>query len=449
MQSVQTRSSATLWAVRTLGAVLAVIGIVLLIGGFRLVFLGGSAYYLIAGAVLIASGVLIIMQRSSGAWLYIALFAGTVAWALWEVGLSGWPLVPRLVGPALLLLCVLAAMPVLTPAPFTSRTAWSSIAGLAVLAIVVGVVSGFTGPSIVAHAVPAPSGNGMSEPSLQKVGQDWPAYGGTYSARRYSPLDQINVKNVANLKRVWTFHTGDLPKNDFEQHKYGAETTPLKVGDTLYVCTPKNILIALDPAKGTQRWRYDPKVPDEYIPYTADCRGVSYYAVPNAAATDACATRIIEGTLDARLIAVDAKTGQPCAGFGTNGAVDTSAGMGKVVPGMLSITSAPTIVRGVVVTGHQVLDGQKINAPSGVIQGYDAVTGQLNGPGTWRSPISPACRRRGRAIRAARRICGRPRPAMKASASSMCRSATRRWIIGAPSAPTPKTSIPVRWWRWM
>ena len=85
----------------------------------------------------------------------------------------------------------------------------------------------------------------------------------------------------------------------------------------------------------------------------------------------------MEGTLDARLIAVDARTGAPCAGFGDNGSVSITEGMGEVVPGMVSITSPPVVVRGVVVTGHQVLDGQKLDAPSGVIQAFDAVTGEL------------------------------------------------------------------------
>ncbi|HEY1146446.1 MAG TPA: membrane-bound PQQ-dependent dehydrogenase, glucose/quinate/shikimate family, partial [Allosphingosinicella sp.] len=139
----------------------------------------------------------------------------------------------------------------------------------------------------------------------------------------------------------------------------------------------KNILISLDPATGKERWRFDPKVADEFIPYTAACRGVSYYAVPGATAETPCATRIIEGTLDGRLVAVDARTGRPCADFGRNGAADIKIGMGDVYPGMVSITSPPTIVRGVIVTGHQVLDGQQRWAPSGVIQAYDAVTGQL------------------------------------------------------------------------
>jgi quinoprotein glucose dehydrogenase len=145
----------------------------------------------------------------------------------------------------------------------------------------------------------------------------------------------------------------------------------------LDLCSAKNILIALDPQTGGERWRYDPQVPDKAIPYTAACRGVSYYAVPDAAPDSECANRIIEGTLDGRLIAVDARNGQPCNSFGNQGEVDIKVGMGKVYPGMVSITSPPTIVRGVIVTGHQVLDGQERDAPSGVIQGYDAVTGAL------------------------------------------------------------------------
>ena len=132
----------------------------------------------------------------------------------------------------------------------------------------------------------------------------------------------------------------------------------------------------MDAASGHQRWRYDPRVSDDWIPYTAACRGVSYYAVPGAPGNELCATRVIEGTLDGRLVAVDAPSGRPCPGFGMNGEVDAKVGLGPMAPGMFSVTSAPTIVRGVVVTGAQVLDGQRRNAPSGVIQGFDAVTGQ-------------------------------------------------------------------------
>jgi quinoprotein glucose dehydrogenase len=362
------------WAIIVLGAVMALIGLVLLGGGAWLVVLGGSPYYVLAGAGLIVSGILLMRRHAAGAWTYGAVFLATLAWAFWEAGLNGWALVPRVVAPLVLLVLLLALSSRLRGA----RHRWPAGAGAAIFCILVAVAGGFGIAAINAPGVAAalpPAGPAMADPAPLHAGADWPAYGGSYSARRYSPLDQITPANVARLRPVWTFHTGDLPTERTEG-TYGAENTPLKIGDTVYVCTPKDIVIALDAATGRQRWRYDPEVPDENIPYTAACRGVAYYAVPDAG-TAPCAARIILGTLDARLIALDAATGTPCAGFGARGAVDTALGTGHDVPGMFSITSAPTIVRGVVVIGHQVLDGQKRDAPSGVIQGYDAVTGEL------------------------------------------------------------------------
>ena len=404
------RTGAAGWAVRALAIVLVLIGAVLAFGGAWLLSLGGSFYYLLAGLGLIASGVMLFRLRPAGAWIYVAVFALTVLWALWEVGLDGWALVPRIVAPAVLLVGVIAALPVLDRRR-GGRLALIGGGVFALAAVGFGVAVAQANRPMTPQPGAGPLTAGMAEPSLRDVGADWPAYGGTYSARRYSPLAQITRDNVGNLERVWTYRTGDLPED-----KWGAETTPLKVGDTVYLCSARNVLIALDARTGEERWRYDPQVSDEWIPYTAACRGVAYYdvaaaatgtaptataptaATPQAApatgartmpapaapaaaqpapAAAACARRIIEGTLDGRLIAVDARTGRPCADFGDNGSVDIKVGMGEVIPGMVSITSAPTIVRGVVVTGHQVLDGQYNEAPSGVIQGFDAVTGEL------------------------------------------------------------------------
>jgi quinoprotein glucose dehydrogenase len=372
-----TNSPLARWLVLLLGAVLALIGIVLTGGGIWLLWLGGSPYYVFAGLGLLASGILVIRGRLLGAWIYMAVVAVTVVWAFWEAGLDGWALVPRLVAPIGLLLFVIAAMPLLRPTRYGWRVAFSGMAACLVLAIGGGfAISSINAPREAA-ALPAPGSVSMSDPSPMKTGADWPAYGGTYSARRYSPLDQITPQNVGKLKRAWTIHTGDMPRDEFAEGTYGAETTPLKVGNTLYLCTPMNILIALDPATGKERWRYDPKVDDKFIPYTAACRGVSYYTVAIPTGAQTCAARIVEGTLDARLIEVDAATGKRCQDFGRNGEVDTSANMGKIVPGMVSITSAPTIVRGVIVVGHQILDGQRRDAPSGVIKGFDAATGEM------------------------------------------------------------------------
>lgn len=211
---------------------------------------------------------------------------------------------------------------------------------------------------------------------MLKAGEDWPAYGGSIHATRYSPLDQITPDNVGKLKKLWTFRTGDMPSGKAEG-KYSPENTPLKVGTHVYVCSAMDILISVDAVTGEEEWRYDPKVPADAIPYGATCRGVAYYEVPGASADAPCAHRILEGTLDARLIAIDAETGQLCGDFGQKGVVDLNEGIGKTVPGWYSLTAPPTIVRGIAVVGAQVKDGQAEDAPSGVIRGYDAVTGKL------------------------------------------------------------------------
>lgn len=378
--------------VRIFAVLVALLGVPLVIGGGYLIALGGSIYYLLAGLGLIVSGVMMARLKPAGAWIYIAVFLLTVMWALWEVGLNGWALVPRIIAPAVLLVGVILALPVLVG----RRGLRLAQIGGGVFALAVVVFSAVVWQANQAEAPTQVAGGALARVADETAGADWPAYGGTHGAQRFSSLAQINRGNVAQLKRAWTYRTGDLPTE-----KWGAETTPLKVGDTLYLCSARNVMIALDARTGQQRWRYDPQVSDEWIPYTAACRGVAYFEVasststqpaaggtpararPLAPATPApapsqpCAARIIEGTLDGRLIAVDARSGRPCADFGANGAVDIKTGMGEVIPGMVSITSAPTIVNGVVVTGHQVLDGQYRQAPSGVIKGFDAVTGEL------------------------------------------------------------------------
>jgi len=394
--------------------VIALAGLALATGGAWLAVLGGSWYYVLAGIGMLVAGVQVARHRPSGAWWYWAVLIGTVLWAAWESGLDYWRWVPRLDIVVLFGLLLALAWPKLDPS--RSRTLSRGLAGLFALVFVAAFGLAFAphdwtrGP-----AVPAPSGDpversdviGMQsteagiQPAVLAAPGDWTAYGRTYAAQRFTPLKQITTDNVTHLQKAWTYRTGDLPDK-----RWGAETTPLKVGDTLYLCSARNEMMALDAGSGREIWRYDPKVADKDIPYTAACRGVSYYVVPQAvgeppakpklvataddrltaAVADpappvadevACATRVIEGTLDGRIIAVDAKTGKPCAEFGDNGQVDIKKGMGETPPGYVAITSPPVIVQGVVVTGHQVLDGQARYEPSGVIQGYDAVTGKL------------------------------------------------------------------------
>ncbi len=379
-----------------LAAVLALAGLVIGGGGAWLLALGGSFYYLLAGLGLLATAWFLFRGRLLAVWIYAVTFVFTVVWALWERGLNGWAQVPRLLGPAIILVLVLLALPVLRrtdPAGIGRGMRGAVAASLAIVALgLAGLAQPLWQPqgvmaqaelpsseappadvSVDASTEPAPNAPRVAQAMLE-TGADWPAYGGTYHSTRYSPLDQITPQNAGELTQMWEFNTGDLPEGD---EGYSPENTPLKVGDTVFVCSPMGIVIGLDAASGREEWRFDPQVADDAIPYGATCRGVAYYEVPDASSDALCATRIIWGTLDARLLAIDAATGKLCTDFGVNGQVNLEEGIGDTVPGWYAVTSAPTIVRGIAVIGAQVRDGQAEDAPSGVVRGYDAVTGAL------------------------------------------------------------------------
>ena len=89
---------------------------------------------------------------------------------------------------------------------------------------------------------------------------DWPNYGNDPGGMRYSTLTQINRETVAKLKVAWAFHTGDIADGNDGYKRSGFETTPILVDGTLFLTTPFNRVIALDPATGTQRWAYDPNI---------------------------------------------------------------------------------------------------------------------------------------------------------------------------------------------
>ncbi len=363
------------------GVLILALGIPQAVGGVYLLTLGGSFFYAINGLGLAIAGLYIFRGKSLGAIVYALVFLFTVAWSFVEADGSAWTLVPRLLGSSIFMVAVVLLAPTLDKPLFNRPVAYGAAGGLILAGVAVfSLYGGATQHENMLATLPPPRAV-HGDPSPLTTGSDWPAYGGSYAARRASPLNQITPDNVGRLERAWLFNTGDMPEGDPADSKYGAETTPLKVGETLYLCTATNILIALNPGNGEEKWRYDPNVSDDYIPYTAACRGVAYYDVGGARDQNGgqpidCATRIIEGTLDGRLVAVDAQTGRPCVGFGQNGEASIVIGMGEVEPGMVSMTSAPTIIQGVIVTGHQVTDGVSIDAPSGVLQGFDAVTGE-------------------------------------------------------------------------
>jgi quinoprotein glucose dehydrogenase len=206
----------------------------------------------------------------------------------------------------------------------------------------------------------------------------WEHWGGDRGGMRFSPLTQITPANVGNLVRAWEFRTGDLDSRAPEVMKRTKfQATPLFVEDSLIFCSPFNEVIALDPGSGVQKWRYDPKIATSQRPANRyNCRGVTYWVDDKAAATAACRARIFMGTNDVRVIALDARTGIPCADFGSNGEIKPDVGMKLEWPGEFQITSAPVVSRGVIVVGSSIADNRRVDAPLGTVRAFDARTGQ-------------------------------------------------------------------------
>lgn len=211
----------------------------------------------------------------------------------------------------------------------------------------------------------------------------WPAYGNDAGGQRHSPLDQITPENVDDLEVAWTYNTGDIiATGGYEAASHGGspasttfQNTPILHGDTLYICSPFNRVIALDAESGAERWTYDPEVDLEGL-YLLNCRGVSAWTDSRAPSNQFCSTRIFTGTIDGRLIALDSETGRPCPGFGDGGSVDLTEGVGDVEPGEYGVTSPPVVLGDRIVTGSMVLDNRRVDAPSGVVRAYSARTGK-------------------------------------------------------------------------
>jgi quinoprotein glucose dehydrogenase len=210
----------------------------------------------------------------------------------------------------------------------------------------------------------------LAVPRAATQTEDWVEVGGSAGGSRYTHLTQITPANVGKLRLAWQYKLE--PPVGGPKHPYVAfEATPLKVADTVYFCTPANAIVALDAETGQPRWKFLP--PQRKWGAYHMCRGVAYHQSNSSE----CPERIIMGTVDAHLFAVDAKTGQACKSFGDNGSVELLTGMGQVTPAVYGITSQPTIVRGVVVVGGIVMDNGRTDNPSGVIRAFDAITGKF------------------------------------------------------------------------
>ncbi|HSE97017.1 MAG TPA: PQQ-binding-like beta-propeller repeat protein, partial [Blastocatellia bacterium] len=246
---------------------------------------------------------------------------------------------------------------------------------------------------------------------LETTRGEWPAYGGDNTSAKYSPLDQINKENFSRLKVVWRWKTidahlsktvaggewwsksktifDDLQKEDPNRWRDGLaprtgslKVTPLMAGGVLYVATPLYQAAAIDAATGETLWIYNPKSYEAGTPTMSlqwNQRGPAYW-------TDGKEARIYWGTGDGYLIAVDAKTGRPCADFGESGRVDLMKGIPRVKRGerdylnalKYSLSSPPIVCRDTVITGSLIADRIVTKeAPPGDVRAWDARTGKL------------------------------------------------------------------------
>ena len=346
-----------------------------------LLLIGGSLYYVLAGIGLLATAVLLYRRNAIALAVYAVVLAGTLIWALAEVGFDFWQLSPR--GNLLVPIAVVLLLPWLTRAlrPATSAIRGAGLALSAALAcsVIVLVAALFQNPHDQQGQLPGVRATGVTYAAAPG---DWPAYAGTWAGLKWSPLSQITPANANQLQAAWHIHTGDL-KRPSDPGEFTYEMTPIKVGDLLYLCTPHDIVIAVDPVTGQSRWRFDPKVSVKGTQHMS-CRGVSYWdsaaapgAPPMAPRAPDCSARIFVATNDARLIALDALSGRPCADFGVNGAVNLTPQYPGYTEGWYQFTSAPLIARGLVVLAGSIYDNMSVKMPSGVVRAFDAKTGKL------------------------------------------------------------------------
>jgi quinoprotein glucose dehydrogenase len=210
-------------------------------------------------------------------------------------------------------------------------------------------------------------------------GDEWPAYGGDALGSRYARLAEIRRDNVGRLRVAWTFHTGETPAAAPTRRPTAFEATPIVVDGVLYLSTPLGRVFALDAATGRERWRFDARVDPASGFGDFTSRGVSTWLDPAAAPDAACRRRIVLATVDARLMALDALDGAPCADFGERGTVDLRRGLRNAPSSRdeYEVTSPPAVIAGLVIVGSGIADNARTRAASGEVRAYDVRTGAL------------------------------------------------------------------------
>lgn len=427
-----------------LATIVALFGAALFGGGIWLLSLGGAWGYIVLGALLLAAGGLLFARRKLGLVVYGGAILFALAWGIAEVGLYWWGLAPR--GGVLVLLGLFLLLPPMVRS-LPKGTRGYGIYGLegvmlavsVVFAAIVALIALGTQPYDTIGTFDQARMDGAPQSDTTTPDGEWAAYGRTGAGQRYSPLAQITPANVDMLEKAWEYHAGDV---HVDLPGTALESTPLIVNDTMYLCTPKSEVIALDPVTGEERWRFTPMLEGmtPALSTYATCRGLTYHDATglgwetngDPAPTDAqaqaliaasgagvtvaaagvsqnivagiaregaanpvvvddapteptpvradCLRRIFLPTRDARLIAISADTGTICPGFGgDDGTVNLWIGMPNVSPTAFYSTSPPLVAGDVLVVGGSVNDNLSDALPSGAVRAFDLRTGRL----TW------------------------------------------------------------------
>jgi quinoprotein glucose dehydrogenase len=230
-------------------------------------------------------------------------------------------------------------------------------------------------PVLIGLAIAAGASAAPPHRRLNDDGAQWQWYGGDAGGTRHSTQARITRDNVGQLEIAWSYRTGDLGVSFVQAHKMSFEATPILIDDTLYLSTPTNLVIALDAATGKHRWRYDPKIPRNVRYAEVTSRGVSWWTDESAEPNTICSQRIFFGTLDARLIALDARTGRPCVSFGDGGSIDLANGARPTERGEYLVTSPPAVYRDLIIVGSAIGDSRAVELEHGIVRAFDAHTG--------------------------------------------------------------------------
>ncbi|MGA0614944.1 glucose/quinate/shikimate family membrane-bound PQQ-dependent dehydrogenase [Paracoccus sp. KR1-242] len=369
-------------------AIFALIGIALAALGGWLVMLGGSPAYLVLAVAVLVVTFLLARRNGAAIWLFALTVILWLIWAVWEVGFDWWQLAPR--GGLVVLMAMWLCLPVvragLIPAsPSTGRVSGWPVGIASVISVAVAGYAMMQDPTALDGALNTEPRTEAPALGNEIPPEEWHQYGRTNFGQRYSPLDQITTENVGSLKEVWRYQTGDVKRPD-DVNETTYQVTPLKIGGKLYLCTPHNIAIALDAATGKEIWRYDANSGMSPDRQHQTCRGVTYWDMANMppeaapatpAAPEDCPTRVYLPTADARLIALNAETGEVCTSFADQGTLRLEAGMPFNPEGYYYSTSPPVAVAGKIIIGGAVNDNFSIQSPSGVIRAFDIRSGAL------------------------------------------------------------------------